>query len=124
MAPPPFLAVVGACALSCALPFAISRAAARRRGPQPRRRDTRPVSAGWFAAGCGFGQLTMAYAVATELRPDLADSLRYASTLLAAAATVIALQLAGWDLLDDLALLSPAPLRSRRGPPPPPPPRS
>jgi len=107
----PFLAIAAA----YAMPFVISWAITRRAGHRRSRTD-RLKGAGCFVAGCGFGQLAMAYAVAADLPPDWASPLRIASAVFAVPAAGFAYALVDPepDPLDELARMTRRALGTRR----------
>ena len=80
----PFLAMLGA----CALPFALRGVARTVLERRPRKIQLRGL--GWFVGGTGFGMLAMAYAIATELPWEWAETLRKACVPIAIVAAVLA----------------------------------
>ena len=108
----PFLALAAA----CAMPFAISWAISRLRAAPRRSWPDRLKGAGCFVAGCGFGQLAMAHAIAADLPPEWAPPLRIASAVLAVIAVGLAYGLLAPEPnpLDELARIARRALKTKR----------
>ena len=108
----PFFAIAAAYAMPFAISWAIARLCAAPRRPWA----DRLKAAGCFVAGCGFGQLAMAYAIAADLPPEWGPPLRIASAVLAviAAGTAFALVDPDPNPLDELARMTRRALGTRR----------